>query len=196
ALRREYLRREGRLLARMERRAAETARAVVAVSERDAEHYRELGAPRVYVAPNGVDTRAYAALGPCGHSGRPVILFVGTMSWLPNVSAVQFLASAVLPAVRRCIPAAQLRIVGADPTPEVQALAALPGVEVTGRVPDIAPYLREAHVLAVPLEAGGGTRLKILEAFAAGVPVVATGVAAAGLAGSADHRPTLPEPDP
>jgi glycosyltransferase involved in cell wall biosynthesis len=89
----------------------------------------------------------------------------------------------------------RLRVVGADPTPEVQSLAALPGVEVTGRVPDIAPYLREAHVLAVPLESGGGTRLKILEAFAAGVPVVATAVAAEGLAVIADHHLLLAERD-
>ena len=195
ALRRRYLQREGRLLARMERRAARTARAIVAVSERDAEHYSNLGASRVYLAPNGVDTRAYATLRGGGYSAEPIILFVGTMSWPPNVSAVNFLASVVLPAVRRRIPAARLRIVGADPTPEVQSLAALPGVEVTGRVPHIAPYLRDAQVLAVPLEAGGGTRLKILEAFAAGVPVVATAVAAEGLAVIADHHLSLAERD-
>ena len=194
-LRRHYLRREGRLLARMEQRAAQTARAIVAVSDRDAAHYRDLGASRVYVAPNGVDTRAYAALRAGAHSAEPVILFVGTMSWPPNVSAVHFLASVVLPAVRRRLPAVRLRVVGADPTPEVQSLAALPGVEVTGRVPHIEPYLREAHVLAVPLEAGGGTRLKILEAFAAGVPVVATAVAAEGLAVIADHHLLLAERD-
>jgi glycosyltransferase involved in cell wall biosynthesis len=194
-LRRTYLRREGRLLARMEQRAARTARAVLAVSERDAAHYHSLGPAAVYVAPNGVDSRAYATLRAGGQSAEPIILFVGAMSWPPNVSAVHFLASVVLPAVRRRLPAVRLRIVGADPTPEVQALAALPGVEVTGRVPDMAPYLRDAHVLAVPLESGGGTRLKILEAFAAGVPVVATAVAAEGLAVIADHHLLLAERD-
>jgi glycosyltransferase involved in cell wall biosynthesis len=193
-LRRRYLRREGRLLARTEQRAARAARAVLAVSERDAGYYRDLGASHVYVAPNGVDTRAYAAV-HAGHSAEPVILFVGAMSWPPNVSAVHFLATAVLPAVRQRFAAARLCVVGADPAPEVQSLAALPGVEVTGRVPDIAPYLRDAHVLAVPLESGGGTRLKILEAFAAGVPVVATAVAAEGLAVIADHHLSLAERD-
>jgi glycosyltransferase involved in cell wall biosynthesis len=187
-LRRRYLRREARLLARMEQRAVREASAVMAVSDRDARHFADLGASRVYLAPNGVDTRAYAAVRAGGRSAAPAILFVGTMSWVPNVSAVQFLASVVLPRVRRRIPAARLRVVGADPTPEVRALAALPGVEVTGRVEDITPYLSDAHVLAVPLEAGGGTRLKILEAFAAGLPVVATPVAAEGLAVITDYH--------
>jgi glycosyltransferase involved in cell wall biosynthesis len=87
----------------------------------------------------------------------------------------------VLPRVRFEIPGVRLRIVGRDAGAEVRALARVEGVEVTGTVPDVMPHLAEAHVMAVPLDAGGGTRLKILEAFAAGLPVVSTPIGAEGL---------------
>src|SRR5262249_26047060 len=98
-----------------------------------------------------------------------------------NASAAEFLATAVLPRVRERFPEARLRVVGRDPTPEVRALGERAGVEVTGTVPSIVPYLADAHVLAVPLEAGGGTRRKILEAFGAGLPVVSPAVGAEGI---------------
>jgi glycosyltransferase involved in cell wall biosynthesis len=103
------------------------------------------------------------------------------MSWEPNAKAAIYLAEQVLPRIRMEFPDCRLRIVGRDPTSEVQALTAHPGVEVAGRVPDMVPHLAEAHCLAVPLEAGGGTRLKILEAFAAGLPVVSTPVGCEGI---------------
>jgi len=176
-----FLARQAAALARMEQRAVAAARVAMAVSERDQRYYADLGARAVYLAPNGVDCAAYAALPEARRSGDPVILFLGAMSWEPNVSAARFLATDVLPRVRLQIPGARLRIVGRDPGPEVRALARLDGVEVTGTVPDVIPHLAEAHVMAVPLDAGGGTRLKILEAFAAGLPVVSTPVGAEGL---------------
>ena len=103
------------------------------------------------------------------------------MSWMPNIKAVVFLAREVLPEVRVRIPDVRLRIVGRDLAAEVKALGQLPGVEVTGAVPAINPHLLDAHVLAVPLDSGGGTRLKILEAFAAGLPVVSTPIGCEGL---------------
>jgi glycosyltransferase involved in cell wall biosynthesis len=165
----------------MERRAANRTDALLAVSEPEARYFRSLGPRPVRVVPNGVDTGAYAALPAGRRSGPPLLLYVGTMSWSPNASAAHFLAREVLPQVRRLLPETRLRVVGKDPPPAVQALADLPGVEVTGAVPSIIPHLREAHALAVPLTAGGGTRLKILEAFAAGLPVVSTPVGCEGL---------------
>jgi polysaccharide biosynthesis protein PslH len=177
-----YLRRETRLLGRMERRATLDVDRLLAVSEEDACYFRSLGAPAVDIVPNGVDCVAYQGM-PTGRlRGTPTILYVGTMSWGPNAGAAEFLAKVVLPLVRKRVPDARLRIVGRDPTPQVRALSRLPGVEVTGAVPYVAPHLCAAHVLAVPLEAGGGTRLKILEAFAAGLPVVSTPVGCEGLA--------------
>ena len=110
-----------------------------------------------------------------------LILYVGDMSWGPNISAAVFLAHEVLPELRGRLPRVRLRIVGRNPAPEVRSLARLPGIEVTGGVPSIKPHLLDAQVLAVPLDSGGGTRLKILEAFAAGLPVVSTSVGCEGL---------------
>jgi glycosyltransferase involved in cell wall biosynthesis len=103
------------------------------------------------------------------------------MSWPPNAAAARFLATHVLPRVQATSPDAALTIVGRDPGSEVRALSGIRNVTITGSVPDIIPYVREASVLAVPLDAGGGTRLKILEAFAAGLPVVSTPIGCEGI---------------
>lgn len=176
-----YLKREARLLAQAESRAAGTADLLMTVSDQEQRYFQALGAPRVEVVPNGVDCDRYAAL-PLGRpSGFPLVLYIGAMSWRPNASAARFLAQDVLPALRSRVPDVRLRIIGRDPLPEVLELRRDPSVEVLGPVPDVVPHLRDAHVLAVPLEAGGGTRLKILEAFAAGLPVVSTPMGCEGL---------------
>jgi len=178
---RVYLRREARLLEAAERLAARRADTLFASSNDDCDSFRRLGARHVRLVPNGIDCAAHETL-PVGRFGTaPLILYVGTMSWEPNARAAVFLANDVLPRIKRQFPNARLRIVGRDPTRDVRALSAQPDVEVTGRVPDMAPHLAAAHLLAVPLEAGGGTRLKILEAFAAGLPVVSTAVGAEGI---------------
>jgi glycosyltransferase involved in cell wall biosynthesis len=180
-LKRRYLRRETRLLERTEREAVQSVDQVFGVSEQDADHFRSVGARSVCVVPNGVDCQAYQHFPAGERQGPPLLLYIGAMSWGPNVSAARFLANEVLPQVRAIKPDACLRIVGRDPPPEVCAWATLPGVEVIGLAPDLAPHLTAGHLLAVPLEAGGGTRLKILEAFAAGLPVVSTPVGCEGL---------------
>ena len=131
--------------------------------------------------PNGVDCQAFAAL-PTGRADRPpLILFLGSLTWPPNISAATFLAREVLPGLRARSPGTRLRIVGRSPVPRVTALSGLPGVEVVADAPEIVPHLREARVMAVPLDSGGGTRLKILEAFAAGLPVVSTPIGCEGI---------------
>ncbi len=176
-----YLEREASLLARIESHAVKRADEIMTVSEQEAAHFRQLGARTPTVVPNGVDCSAFEDL-PTGREGRPfLILYVGDMSWGPNIGAAVFLGHEVLPKLRTRLPGVQLRIVGRNPTPEVKSLAQLPGIEVTGGVPSIKPYLLDAQVLAVPLDSGGGTRLKILEAFAAGLPVVSTSVGCEGL---------------
>ncbi len=176
-----YLAREARLLSRMEARAARDARAVMSVSAEEAEEFRRLGASHVTLVPNGVDCAAYAHL-PVGRApAPPVLLYIGALSWAPNAVASDHLARVVLPEVRRVHPEAVLKLVGRDPGPAVKALGHLPGVEVHGNVPDVGVYLAEASLLAVALDSGGGTRLKILEAFAAGLPVVSTPVGCEGI---------------
>lgn len=188
ALTRLYLMREARLLGQAEERGVRVADIVFSVSEQEAAHFRGIGARTVQVVPNGVDCSAYAALPTGRRDGPPVMLYVGTMSWAPNASAARFLALEALPQVRQRIPAAELWIVGKDPPPDLVALGGRDGVTVTGGVPSMLPYLSAAHVSPVPLEAGGGTRLKILEAFAAGLPVVSTPVGCEGLCVTSDEH--------
>ena len=181
-IRRRYLERESTLLQKMERHAVGIAHTVLAVSEQEADYFRSLGARRVVVVPNGVDCSAFDRLPTARRQGPPTILFVGALSWAPNASAARFLATEVLPVVRRQVPEARLVIVGRDPGPDILSLAqSSANIEVKANVPDVTPYYQSAHVLAVPLESGGGTRLKILEAFAAGVPVVSTQVGCEGI---------------
>lgn len=91
------------------------------------------------------------------------------------------LATDILPLIAARLPTVRLTIVGRSPAPAVLALASLPNVEVTGFVDDLLPYYRRAAVVLVPLRAGGGTRLKILEAMALGRPIVTTPIGCEGL---------------
>lgn len=180
-LSRYYLTREAALLERAESNAARMVDLVFAVSDLERDFFMGLGAPEVSCVPNGVDCAAYASL-PVGRGGAPpTILYVGPMSYGPNAAAAEYLATSIMPAVRAKFPDARLRIVGRDPTPALVRLNDLPSVEVLGAVPDMLPELLAAQILAVPLESAGGTRLKILEAFAAGLPVISTPVGAEGL---------------
>jgi polysaccharide biosynthesis protein PslH len=174
-----FLLREARLLDAVERQCARGDDVLLTVSEQEAEHFRSLGANAVHVIPNGVDCHALADL-PTGRNNAPTVLFLGTMSWGPNASAARFLVE-LLPRLRLKVPDVTVLIVGRDPPADLASLNGSPGVEVTGSVQDVKPYLLRGTVMAVPLDAGGGTRLKILEAFAAGLPVVSTRVGAEGI---------------
>jgi sugar transferase (PEP-CTERM/EpsH1 system associated) len=168
-------------LRRYEARVLNAASATVAVSEADAEALRQL-APhaRILVAPNGVDTN-YFGPDDSADVDADLCVFTGKMDFRPNVDAVQWFCDNVWPRVRRERPTARFAIVGRDPSPAVRALTALPGVVVTGGVPDVRPWVNRAGVVVAPLRVGGGTRLKVLEAMAMAKPVVATSMAVEGL---------------
>lgn len=172
---------EATRMARLENQAVRQVDAVIAVSDIEAEHFRKLGARRVWTAPNGVDFSAFCNLNRSVNYQRPNIVFVGSMDWQPNIDSVDYLARSVLPRVRAELPEATLSIVGKSPTPAVQSLRNLPGVQVTGTVPSIQPYMEQAAIQAIPMDSGGGTRLKVLESFASGVPVVSTPVGIEGV---------------
>ena len=133
---------------------------------------------RVDVIPNGVDIQKYQPLP--AENASPTLLFIGNMGYPPCVDAVLYFCREIFPLIRRKIGAAELWIVGRDPRPEVLQLNG-DGVHVTGRVDDVIPYYRQSAVCVVPLRAGGGTRLKILEAMALGRPVVSTTIGCEGL---------------
>jgi glycosyltransferase involved in cell wall biosynthesis len=144
-------------------------------SEVDASLARDLlGAATVEVVPNGVDTSFFVPSDELPDAGS--LLFTGTMDYRPNVDAARWFTGEILPR----LPDARFDVVGADPTEEVLSLRS-ERVIVHGAVPDVRPYLARAEQVVVPLLDGGGTRLKILEAAAAGKPIVTTSVGVAGL---------------
>jgi glycosyltransferase involved in cell wall biosynthesis len=108
------------------------------------------------------------------------VLFVGAMDWEPNVDAAEYFCREIWPSIQAKVPEARFRIVGRNPHRRVQRLASN-SVEVAGSVPSVVDHLRESAVVVVPLRVGGGTRLKIYEAMAAGKAVVSTSVGAEGL---------------
>jgi hypothetical protein len=129
--------------------------------------------------PNGVDSDYFA---PSGEPYDPdTICFVGRMDYYPNQQCMFDFCARTLPALRARRPALKLFIVGADPSPAVRGLGELAGVTVTGSVPDVRPYLRRSALMVAPLNIARGTQNKILEAMAAGVPVVTSPVAAGGV---------------
>jgi glycosyltransferase involved in cell wall biosynthesis len=135
------------------------------------------------VVPNGVDLD-YFTPAP-SRADVPTIVFTGAMDYFPNADAVTCFAQTVFPRVRRACPSARFVIVGKNPARAVLRLRSLDGVQVTGSVPDVRPYLRDAWVAVAPLRVARGVQNKVLEAMAAGLPVVATSKALQGL----DARP-------
>jgi sugar transferase (PEP-CTERM/EpsH1 system associated) len=129
--------------------------------------------------PNGVDHDYFS---PDGTLYDPHCLsFVGRMDYFPNEECMVDFCTRTLPLIRSRQPQVKLLIVGADPSPAVGKLGELPGVTVTGSVPDVRPYVRRSALMIAPLNIARGTQNKILEAMAMGVPVVASELAAAGV---------------
>ncbi len=133
-----------------------------------------------FVLRQGIDVDAFDGEGR-EEAPVPTLAFTGQMDYLPNVAAVTWFGHKVFPRLRRQRPTLEFHIVGRRPSPAVQALASLPGVHVTGEVPDIAPYLDRAWVFVAPLRVSLGVPTKILEAMASQVPTVATEAAVRGL---------------
>ncbi len=183
--RKAYLRKQAARMEAFEKRVCNAARHVIAVSNIDAARMRErFGTTRVTATPTGVDLDYFARpaeLPPVQHGGADLV-FTGSMDWIPNVDGVQWFCAEVLPLIRARLPETRLAVVGRTPGPEILALAQNdPGIVVTGTVADIRPYLWHSRVAVVPLRIGGGTRLKIYEAMAAGIPQVSTTIGAEGL---------------
>ena len=177
-------------LRRYEAGLIRAAALTTAVSPEDAHTLSNLAGRPVRVVPNGIAVDAWRHVADVRLEQRVEpnsLLFTGKLDYRPNVDALCWFCAAVLPRVRAQHPAARLLIVGRDPVPAVRALAG-PGVEVVGAVPDIQPYFARAAVYVIPMRMGSGARIKLLEAWAAGVPVVATTAGAAGLAGRADEH--------
>ena len=154
--------------------------AVIAVSEEDREFLKSHGGAPIYLMSNGINAADY--LPPPDSKREPCqLVFSGKMDYRPNVDAIEWFHDAVLPRVRNHHPQVSLLIVGRNPHPRLQPLAADEQIRITGWVQSVQPYLHAATIYVVPLRMGSGTRLKILQAMAAGCAVVSTSVGAAGL---------------
>ncbi len=167
---------------RLKRYEAGTCRrvdAVVAASDADRQAINAV-APEVSVSvvPNGVDLDEYAHYR--GPAERFDMVFTGKMDFRPNVDAMLWFCDEVLPLVRRARPEVTLAIVGQRPHPRLVRLRQEPGVTLTGRVPDVRPYIAGGAVYVAPLRVGGGTRLKLMQAMAMGSAIVATSLGAEG----------------
>lgn len=171
---------EALLIRRTERRLAEGEPTVATVSDHDATQLRLLAAqPRqpILVAPNGIEEEFFNIVG----APEDIVVFIGHLGWRPNVDAASWLTNTVWPHVARAKGRLELHLIGRDPSPEVEALSKRDDVRLFANVPSVVPHLASAACATAPLLSAGGTRIKILEALAAGVPVVATSLGALGL---------------
>lgn len=180
-LRKAFLKTQWHKFRRFEEWAFRQAGRVVAVSEDDARLIREQFAqPNVDVVDNGIDRGFFENVQ--GERDPARILFLGALDWRPNLDAVSLLLDRIFPQVRAQEPAAKLWIVGRNPSAGlVERVRQTAGAELHANVADVRPFLAQSGVMAVPLRIGGGSRLKILEALACGLPVVASKVGAEGL---------------
>ncbi len=188
---RQVIVREARAFARFEAAMCRAYDRVLTVTAADRDHLlalypppeRELLASRFTVVPICVDPARTSPVIPMRKSpgAPPVILFLGTMFWPPNVAGVLWFARTVLPIIHRSRPDARFVVVGKDPPPAVNTLAVDRRITVAGYVADPTPYLAEADAFVVPLAVGSGMRVKILDAWLLGLPVVSTTLGAEGI---------------
>jgi polysaccharide biosynthesis protein PslH len=169
-----------RRIAANERRAVARATAVVAVSMSDEASLATLAqVARSVVIPSSVPLPREAAI-PA--EAAPIVLFVGSLDYPPNIAALEELVSVVIPLVRAELPAARLVVVGRRPSrPLRDLLTGSPWIELRDNVPDLSPSYREARCVILPIRSGGGSRLKVYEALSYGVPLVATSLAVSGV---------------
>ena len=186
-LKRWVYRREWRKVAALEQRIARDADLASFVSDAEAALFSTLvpdGRARVVGVSNGVDhdyfdpARSFPSV---YDTGVPNFVFTGTMDYPPNADAVVWFVGEILPLIRQSLPNAQFHIVGHSPNETVQRLSRTPGVHVTGRVPDVRPYVAHATASVAPLRIARGIQNKVLEAMSLARPVVVTSGALEGI---------------
>jgi glycosyltransferase involved in cell wall biosynthesis len=181
-------------LARYERALCRAASAVIAVSDEDADALRPFRADGdITVVPNGIEVARYQTHGARLDLGQHVLAFTGKMDYRPNVDAMLWFADAILPLLGSVQPKPHLYIIGQQPHGSLGRLREHSCITLTGWVESVQPYLQACAVYIAPLRMGSGTRLKLLEAMAAGCAILATPTAAAGLQRDAHNSMVLAE---
>ncbi|WP_259780738.1 TIGR03087 family PEP-CTERM/XrtA system glycosyltransferase [Aestuariispira ectoiniformans] len=179
--------REGKRLLDFERKTAAASQASLLVSEKEADLFRGLMNGQrcaVYGVENGIDADFFS---PEHHfesvydGENPVVTMTGAMDYKPNVDGAIWFADEILPLIRRQAPGTQFCIVGSSPTPAVQALGKRDGIHVTGRVPDVRPYIAQATAIVAPIRIARGIQNKVLEGMAMARPVITTSPAFEGI---------------
>jgi sugar transferase (PEP-CTERM/EpsH1 system associated) len=172
---------EARKLRRYEKQLTENFDYCTLTTQGELEEFKQLNVDKPStVIPNGVDATYFQPHSKPKNSH--IIAFVGRMDYFPNIDGATHFARGIFPIIRQRVPKAELWLVGSNPRRAVRDLGVIPGVKVTGHVADIRPYLLAASVTVAPLRLARGTQNKILESMAMGIPVVATAVAAKGVA--------------
>jgi sugar transferase (PEP-CTERM/EpsH1 system associated) len=184
ALRRMVLRADFPRLSKLEATLCNQMQTCLVCSDDDASHLRNMGvASRLAVVPNGVDLDFFRP--GTELAAAPRLAFVGTLDYDPCERGLWYFCNEILPKIRAKLPGATFTAIGRNPSQRLLELAGPErGIEFTGRVEDLRPHVQAARVFVVPLLSGSGTRLKILEAMAMGVPVVSTTIGAEGIDGA------------
>jgi polysaccharide biosynthesis protein PslH len=182
-LSKQVARAEWRAAARFEKRALESADAVVAVTETDARHFERLARVRAHVVP--VVMEVEHERGP--RSGRPHFCYVGSLRWHPNVAGLDWFCREVWPKIRARLPDATMEIAGVDLEPDTSGRLPVPdawrvpGVETVGFLEDLEPLYDRSLAILAPVLGGSGVRIKVLEGLRAGLPIVTTSDGVSGL---------------
>jgi len=183
---RNVYRTEGKRLGKRERAWASTFDATILITDAEAKSLRNYVAKdRLHVVGNGVPL---PAVNNETTTHPPTVGFVGVMDYRPNVDAVRWFVQRCWPGIREAVPDAVFVIVGRSPSASVRQLAKVPGVEVTGAVPEIGPVLNRIDVSVAPMRIARGLQNKVLEAMASSKPVVMTPIAEEGLSGESGHE--------
>jgi polysaccharide biosynthesis protein PslH len=179
---------EAAKLKRFEKLVANSSTWCTFTTRGESEEFKTFGVAKpVTVIPNGVDTK-YFHRDSLSSPDSQVLAFLGRMDYYPNIDGIRWFAKEVFLPLRSRLPKVELRIIGSNPVKSVQNLASIPGVSVTGYVPDVRPYLADAAVAVAPLRLARGTQNKILECMGMGLPVVTTPEAARGIQANANEH--------